>query len=64
MNHETPSEAADRIVQEWLNADYSNASTLHKKLKGADRELLTAALTTLALSGVKAGMSGNVSHLA
>ena len=60
MNPETPTEAADRLVLEWLAADYSNASTLYKKLKGSDRELLTAALTTLAYSGVKAGMSGNV----
>lgn len=61
---ETPTETADRLVSEWLNADYSNASTLHAKLKGEDKATLEAALTTLALAGVKAGMSGGVKHLA
>lgn len=60
---ETPTEAADRIVAEWLDADYSNAATLYGMLTGRERELFEAALTTIALSGVKAGMSGTVEHL-
>ncbi len=63
MAKETPAEAADRIVASWLDADYSNASTLHSMLNGRKRELFEAALTTIALAGVKAGMSGEVEHL-
>lgn len=60
---ETPVEAAERIVASWLEADYSNASTLHSMLSGRKRDLFEAALTTVALAGVKAGMSGEVEHL-
>ena len=59
---ETPTEATDRIVQSWLEAEYSNAHTLFKKLKGENRELLLGALTTVALHGVSVGISGNVKH--
>lgn len=60
---ETPVEAAERIIASWLEADYSNASTLHSMLSGRKRELFEAALMTLTLAGIKAGMSGEVEHL-
>ena len=60
---ETPTEATDRIVQSWLEAEYSNVHTLFKKLRGENRELLLCALTTVAGHGVSVGMSGNVKHL-
>lgn len=59
---ETPVKAAERIVASWLDADYSNAATLYAMLNGRKRELFEAALTTIALAGVKAGMSGEVEH--
>lgn len=52
---ETRTDTADRIVEEWLDADYSTIKRLDQKLNSADRRLFRAALTTIATHAVTEG---------
>lgn len=52
---ETRTDAADRIVEGWLDADYSTIKILDQKLNSADRRLFRAALTTIATHAVIEG---------
>lgn len=54
-NPETRTDTAARIIEEWLDADYSTIKILDQKLNSADRRLFRAALTTIATHAVTEG---------
>lgn len=55
MTTETRTDAAERIVEGWLDADYSTVKTLDQKLTGHDKTVFRAALITIASHGVTEG---------
>lgn len=63
MTTETRTDAAEKIAENWLGAEGSNANDLYKKLSKRDRKVLRAALVTAVLNGVTEGERRIENHL-